>query len=162
MKSLRSRCDLKFSSVTQSCPTLCDLMGLQYTRLSCPSPAPGACSTSCHKGGFFTFPPKSGKILKFGKESNSFLPTHPLASFFPVFLTSQSFPPFQPSYSLPAASRKITRAEVADKENFSVDIGLTSALWIWQIFKADSSLQLLANIPNPFWGIIYMQSSWQE
>ena len=37
---------VQYSSVTQSCPTLCDLMDCS-TRLSCPSPTPGACSNSC-------------------------------------------------------------------------------------------------------------------
>ena len=37
----------QFSSVTQSCPTLCDPHGLQHSRLPCPSPTPGACSNSC-------------------------------------------------------------------------------------------------------------------
>ena len=36
-----------YCSVTQSCPTLCDLHGLQHARPPCPSPAPGACSDSC-------------------------------------------------------------------------------------------------------------------
>ena len=36
----------RFSSVTQSCLTLCD-HGLQHARLPCPSPVPGACSNSC-------------------------------------------------------------------------------------------------------------------
>ena len=39
-------CTLHFSSVTQSCPTL-QPHGLQYSRLSCPSPTLGACSNSC-------------------------------------------------------------------------------------------------------------------
>ena len=38
---------LQFSSVTQSCPTLCDPHGLQHSRLPCPSPTPRACSNSC-------------------------------------------------------------------------------------------------------------------
>ena len=38
---------LKFSSVTQLCPTLCDPHGLQHARLPCPSPTPRACSNSC-------------------------------------------------------------------------------------------------------------------
>ena len=33
--------------VAHSCPLLCDTHGLQHTRLSCPSPNPGACSNSC-------------------------------------------------------------------------------------------------------------------
>ena len=35
------------SSVTQSCLTLCDPNGLQYARIPCPSPTPGADSNSC-------------------------------------------------------------------------------------------------------------------
>ena len=35
-----------FSSVTQSCPVLCDPW-TEHTRLPCPSPTPGACSNSC-------------------------------------------------------------------------------------------------------------------
>ena len=37
----------QFSSVAQSCLTLCDPHGLQHTRLPCPSPNPGVCSNSC-------------------------------------------------------------------------------------------------------------------
>ena len=37
---------IKFSSVTQSCPTLWS-HGLQHARPPCLSPAPGACSNSC-------------------------------------------------------------------------------------------------------------------
>ena len=36
----------QFSSVAQSCLTLCD-HGLQHIRLPCPSPTPGPCSNSC-------------------------------------------------------------------------------------------------------------------
>ena len=39
--------DNQFSSVSQSCLTLCNPMGLQYTRLPCPSLTPGAYSNSC-------------------------------------------------------------------------------------------------------------------
>ena len=37
----------QFSSVVQSCPTLCDPPGLQHTRPLCPSPTPGVYSSSC-------------------------------------------------------------------------------------------------------------------
>ena len=37
-------------SVAHSCPILCDPHGLQHTRLSCPSPSPGACSNACPLG----------------------------------------------------------------------------------------------------------------
>ena len=45
---LRSLVGYSLSSVAQSCPTLCRVHGLQYTRLHCPSPTPTACSNSCH------------------------------------------------------------------------------------------------------------------
>ena len=37
---------IAFSSVTQSCPTLCDPHGLQHARLPCPSQTPGVHSDS--------------------------------------------------------------------------------------------------------------------
>ena len=37
----------QFSSVTQSCLTLCGPYGLQHARLPCPSPSPRVCSNSC-------------------------------------------------------------------------------------------------------------------
>ena len=37
----------QFSSVTQSCPTLCDPIELQHTRLPCPSPTPRVYPNSC-------------------------------------------------------------------------------------------------------------------
>ena len=38
---------VQFSSVAQSCPTLCDPHGLQHTRPPCPSSTPRAYSNSC-------------------------------------------------------------------------------------------------------------------
>ena len=38
---------VQFSSVTQSCPTLCDPMDCQHARLPCPSTTQGAYSYSC-------------------------------------------------------------------------------------------------------------------
>ena len=38
---------IQFSSVAQSCLTLCDAHGLQHARLSCPLPTPGVYSNSC-------------------------------------------------------------------------------------------------------------------
>ena len=38
---------IQFSSVTQSCLTLCDPHGLQHTRPPCPSPTPEVYSNSC-------------------------------------------------------------------------------------------------------------------
>ena len=40
-------CSVQFSSVTQSCLTLCNPIGLQHARLPCPSSTPGAYSDSC-------------------------------------------------------------------------------------------------------------------
>ena len=37
----------QFSSVAHLCPPLCRPCGLQHARLPCPSPTPGACSSSC-------------------------------------------------------------------------------------------------------------------
>ena len=42
----RILCIFQFSSVTQLCLTLCDLMGC-HTRLSCPSPTPGVYPNWC-------------------------------------------------------------------------------------------------------------------
>ena len=39
--------DIQFSSVSQSCPTLCDAHGLQHIRPPCPSPTPGVYPNSC-------------------------------------------------------------------------------------------------------------------
>ena len=41
---------VQFSSVAQSCPTLCRPHGLQHARLPCPSSTPQACSNSCLVG----------------------------------------------------------------------------------------------------------------
>ena len=38
---------VKFSSVTQSCPTLCDPMDHDIPGFPVPSPSPGVCSNSC-------------------------------------------------------------------------------------------------------------------
>ena len=37
----------QFSSVAQSCPTLCNPMDPQHVRPPCPSPTPGLCPNSC-------------------------------------------------------------------------------------------------------------------
>ena len=61
----------QFSSVAQSCPTLCDPMDFKHTRLLCPSPAPRACS----------------KVHRVGV---AIQPSHPLSSpSAPVFYLSQ-------------------------------------------------------------------------
>ena len=41
-----SYCSIQFSSVTQSCPTLCDSMNRSTPRPPCPSPTPGVHSNS--------------------------------------------------------------------------------------------------------------------
>ena len=52
-----------FSSVTQSCPTLCNPTDcMQHAKLPCPSPTPGACSNSCPR------------------VSDAIQPSHPLSS----------------------------------------------------------------------------------
>ena len=38
---------VQFSSVAQSCLTLCDPWTAQHTRLPCLSPTPGTCSNPC-------------------------------------------------------------------------------------------------------------------
>ena len=45
-ESLNPEGRLQFSSVAQSCPTLCKPQGLQHTRPPCPSPTPGVYSNS--------------------------------------------------------------------------------------------------------------------
>ena len=42
---------VQFSSVAQSCPTLCNPHGLQHARPPCPSPTPGVYSTHVHSVG---------------------------------------------------------------------------------------------------------------
>ena len=41
------RSSVEFSSVAQSCPTLCDPMSLQYVKPLCPTPTPRAYPNSC-------------------------------------------------------------------------------------------------------------------
>ena len=40
---------IQFSSIAQTCLTLCDSMDPQHTRLPCPSPTSGACSNYVHR-----------------------------------------------------------------------------------------------------------------
>ena len=54
---------IHFSSVTQSCPTLCDPW-TQHARPPCLSPIPGACSNSCY----------------YHQVRNAIQPSHPLSS----------------------------------------------------------------------------------
>ena len=81
----------QFSSVAQSCPTLCDPTlqphGLQHTRLPCPSLTPGACSNSCPQSQW-CHPTISSSAVPF----SSHLPSFPATGSFPVsqFFTSGS------------------------------------------------------------------------
>ena len=54
----------QFSSVTQSCPNLCDPHGLQHARLPRPSPTPGACSNS-YPSGWWCHPTISSSVIPF-------------------------------------------------------------------------------------------------
>ena len=73
---------VQFSSVTQSCLTLCDPMELQQTRLPCPSPTPGACSNSyplsqwCHLTISCSVIPFSSSCLWFFPASGSHIHKH--------------------------------------------------------------------------------------
>ena len=75
----------QFSSVVQSCLTLCDPHGLQHTRLPCPSPTPGTYSNSspyslrCH-------PTISSPVIPFF----SCLWSFPVSGSFPMSQFSES------------------------------------------------------------------------
>ena len=73
----------QFSSVAQSCLTLC---GLQHARLPCPSPTPGACSNSCSLS-WWCHPTLSSSVIPF-----SHLKSFPASGSFPMsqFFTSGS------------------------------------------------------------------------
>ena len=60
-----------FSSVTQSCPTLCDPHGLQHPRLPHPSPTPRACSNSCPSSQW-CHPTISSSVVPFSSCPQSF------------------------------------------------------------------------------------------
>ena len=70
---------VQFSSVAQSCPTLCDSHGLHNTRLTCPSPTPGACSNSCPSS-LWCHPTISSSVIPF----SSYLQSFPSSGSFPV------------------------------------------------------------------------------
>ena len=73
----------QFSSVAQSCLTLCDPHGLQHIRLSCSSPTPRACSNSCPLSQW-CHPTISSSVLPFSSHIQSF-PTSgsfPMSQFF--------------------------------------------------------------------------------
>ena len=60
-----------FSSVSQSCLTLCDPHGLQHVRLPCPSPTPGTCSNSCSSS-WWCHPTFSSSSIPFSSCLQSF------------------------------------------------------------------------------------------
>ena len=61
----------QFISVAQSCPTLCDPMGLQHARPPCPSPTPGAYSNSCPLS-WWCHPTISSSVVPFSSHLQSF------------------------------------------------------------------------------------------
>ena len=68
-----------FSSVTQSCLTLCDPHGLQHARLPCPLPIPGVYSNSCPLSQW-CHPTISSSVVPFSSCPQSF----PALGSFPV------------------------------------------------------------------------------
>ena len=88
----------QFSSVAQSCPTLCDPM--QHARLPCPSPTPGAYSNSCPLS-WWCHPIISSSVVPFSSHLQSFLASwsFPVSQFFTSggqsigVLASASVPP---------------------------------------------------------------------
>ena len=68
----------QFSSVVQSCPTLCDLHGLQHARFPCPSPTPRAYST-CPLSPWY-HPTISCSVIPFSSHLQSF----PASVCFPI------------------------------------------------------------------------------
>ena len=76
---------IQFSSVTQSCPTLCDPMDYSMPGFPCPSPTPRACSNSCPSSRW-CHPTISSSVIPF----SSYLPSFPASGSFPgsQFFTS--------------------------------------------------------------------------
>ena len=81
MQTFRS---VQFSSVTKSCPALCDPMNCSMPfMLPCPSPTPGACSNSCPSSRWW-HQTISSSVVPFSSCSQSF-PTSgsfPMSQFF--------------------------------------------------------------------------------
>ena len=77
---LSINCSVQFSSVAQSCPTLCDPMDwLLHARLPCPSPTPRACSNSCPLS-WWCHPTISSSVVPF----SSCLQSFPASGSFPM------------------------------------------------------------------------------
>ena len=76
---------VQFSSVAQSCLTLCDPWTAQHTRLPCLSPTPGTCSNPCPLSRW-CHPTISSSVIPF----SSCLQSFPAAGSFPMsqFFTS--------------------------------------------------------------------------
>ena len=76
---------VQFSSVTQSCLTLCDPHGLQHARPPCPSTTPGTYSNSCPSS-WWCHPTISSSVVPFSFWLQSF----PASGSFPMsqFFTS--------------------------------------------------------------------------
>ena len=65
-------CSVQFSSVTQSCPTLCDpIHELQHARPPCPSPTPGVYLNSCSSSQWY-HPTNSSCVIPFSSRLQSF------------------------------------------------------------------------------------------
>ena len=62
---------VQFSSVVQSCPTLCDPHGLKHTRLPCSSSTPRACSDLCPSSRW-CHPTTSYSVVPFSSRLQSF------------------------------------------------------------------------------------------
>ena len=73
----------KFSSVAQSCLTLCDAMDRQHVRLPCPSPTHGACSDSRPSSGW-CHPTISSSVVPFSSHLQTFSASgsFPMSQFF--------------------------------------------------------------------------------
>ena len=74
-----SKLAVQFSSVTQSCPTLCDPMGLQHARPPPPSPTPRVYSNSCALNRW-CHPNISSSVIPFSFHLQSF----PASGSFPI------------------------------------------------------------------------------
>ena len=73
----------QFSSVAQSCPTLCNPMDPQHVRPPCPSPTPGLCPNSCPLS-WWCHPTISFSVVPFSPLLQSFpaLGSFPMSQFF--------------------------------------------------------------------------------
>ena len=67
---------VQFSSVTQSCPTLCDPMNSSTPRFPCPSPRPGTYSNSCPSS-WWCHPTISSSVGPFSSRLLSFPASRP-------------------------------------------------------------------------------------